>query len=173
MTATRSTVDGRRRWVRVDEGPVPMFIAFSDQGVSFVRTVESVGGRPEVFLGEHARHFGQPPEAAEAVPEDLARALRDGRETELEFDLANTTAFERDVLAATCTIPRGQTRTYRWVAAEIGRPRAVRAVGNALGRNPVPVLIPCHRVTRSDGTLGHYTFGVHTKQALLDAERLG
>jgi len=61
-------------------------------------------------------------------------------------------------------------RPYGWVAREIGRPRAVRAVGSALGRNPVPVLIPCHRVVRSDGHLGNYGLGVPMKRTLLDAE---
>ncbi len=63
------------------------------------------------------------------------------------------------MLSAAALIPRGQTRPYAWVAERAGRPKAVRAVGSALGRNPVPLLIPCHRVTRSDGSLGDYVFG--------------
>ena len=172
MSAVPTAVTASR-WARVDDGPVPMFLAFTDEGICFVRTVESVRGRAEVFLEAHARRFRRPAQPAEDVPGDVARALHTGQETELALDLRDLTAFERDVLAATSTIPRGETRTYRWVATEVGRPRAVRAVGNALGRNPVPVLVPCHRVTRSDGTLGHYTFGVEAKRALLNAERRG
>lgn len=74
------------------------------------------------------------------------------------------------MLRAAARIPRGQTRPYAWVARQAGRPKAVRAVGSALGRNPVPLLIPCHRVTRSDGALGDYVFGVGAKERLLRAE---
>jgi O-6-methylguanine DNA methyltransferase len=69
-------------------------------------------------------------------------------------------------------IPAGQVRPYGWIASEIGRPKAVRAVGTALGRNPVPLLIPCHRVVRTDGRVGDYAFGPPAKRALLAAEGL-
>ncbi|MGH9164117.1 MAG: methylated-DNA--[protein]-cysteine S-methyltransferase, partial [Acidimicrobiales bacterium] len=88
------------------------------------------------------------------------------------FDLAGLTPFEQDVLAVAQRIPAGETRPYRWVAVQIGRPAAVRAVGTALGHNPVPLLIPCHRVTRSDGTTGHYAFGPAMKESLLRAEQV-
>jgi len=68
----------------------------------------------------------------------------------------NLTAFEWDVLAATMIIPLGETRSYQWIAEQIGRPHAVRAVGSALRKNPYPLLIPCHRVIKSDGNLGFY-----------------
>ncbi|MDO8675717.1 MAG: MGMT family protein [Candidatus Omnitrophota bacterium] len=66
------------------------------------------------------------------------------------------TQFEWKVLEAALTIPFGQTRSYGWVAQKIGRPRAMRAVGQALRKNPYPIAIPCHRVIRSDGTPGGY-----------------
>jgi len=66
------------------------------------------------------------------------------------------TAFELAVLRATLEIPFGETRTYAWVARRIGKPRAVRAVGSALRKNPWPLIIPCHRVIRSDGSPGLY-----------------
>lgn len=69
---------------------------------------------------------------------------------------AKLTPFEWEVLAATLRIPLGETRSYQWVAQQIGRPRAVRAVGQALRKNPFPLLIPCHRVIKSDGQLGLY-----------------
>ena len=85
-------------------------------------------------------------------------------------DLRGLTPFQADVLAVTRTIPPGETRTYAWVAEQVGRPRAVRAVGSALAANPVPLVIPCHRVTRSDGTTGDYALGAEAKVALLAAE---
>ena len=62
-------------------------------------------------------------------------------------------------------IPRGEVRPYGWIAAEIGRPKAVRAVGTALGHNPVPLIVPCHRVVRSDGMIGQYSLGGPAQQA--------
>ena len=67
------------------------------------------------------------------------------------------TPFEWEVLAATFTIPLGETRSYSWIARKIGRPKAARAVGQALRKNPYPIMIPCHRVIKEDGSLGGYT----------------
>jgi O-6-methylguanine DNA methyltransferase len=87
------------------------------------------------------------------------------------FDLRSVTEFERSVLLKALEIPRGEVRTYSWIAAQIGHPAAVRAVGSALRKNPVPVLIPCHRVVRSDGVIGNYALGGSTnKRAILAAE---
>ncbi|MBI2527833.1 MAG: methylated-DNA--[protein]-cysteine S-methyltransferase [Candidatus Rokubacteria bacterium] len=86
-------------------------------------------------------------------------------------DLSGAAAFQRKVLAAAREIPFGEARPYAWVARRIGHPRAVRAVGTALGRNPVPVIVPCHRVLRSDGGLGGYIFGLDVKDRLLQIER--
>lgn len=81
-----------------------------------------------------------------------------------------SSSFAQQVYAVTRRIPRGQVATYAQVAAAIGHPRAVRAVGNALRKNPTPGPIPCHRVIRSDGSIGGYIFGYRAKWALLRAE---
>ena len=83
------------------------------------------------------------------------------------------TPFQQEVWKACYKIPKGTTRTYSWIAREIGRPQAVRAVGTALGQNPFAPIIPCHRVLRSDGGLGGYSGrgGIKTKVALLEKER--
>ncbi|MCX8175285.1 MAG: MGMT family protein [Candidatus Micrarchaeota archaeon] len=88
--------------------------------------------------------------------------------------LGRLTAFERSVLLACLRIPRGQTRTYSQIARQIGNPRAWRAVGNALAKNPLAPLIPCHRVIRSDGKIGGYSKkgGQRAKSRLLLSERL-
>jgi O-6-methylguanine DNA methyltransferase len=86
-------------------------------------------------------------------------------------DLTVVPDFQRRVLAAARLIPFGEGRPYAWVAARIGHPRAVRAVGTALGRNPVPLIVPCHRVWRSDGSLGGYAFGADVKDRLAALER--
>ena len=82
------------------------------------------------------------------------------------------TTFEWRVLEATMAIPFGQTRSYKWVAQRIGRPKAARAVGTALRNNPYPVAIPCHRVVKSDGTLGRYAGKADgTKSRMLNVEQ--
>jgi methylated-DNA-[protein]-cysteine S-methyltransferase len=86
-------------------------------------------------------------------------------------DLSELAGFTRAVLRITARIPYGQVRSYRWIAERLGRPKASRAVGNALARNPVPIIIPCHRVTRSDGALGGYALGLGWKIRLLKLER--
>ncbi len=80
------------------------------------------------------------------------------------------TAFQKRTLLAVCTIPKGETRTYKQIAEQIGNPGACRAVGSALNKNPLPVLVPCHRVIRRDGKIGGYKFGRKRKIALLKSE---
>ena len=77
------------------------------------------------------------------------------------------TDFEWQVLQAALAIPLGETRSYQWVANKVGRPKAVRAVGSALRKNPYPLIIPCHRVIKSDGTLGAYAGKVDGKKSKL------
>lgn len=92
------------------------------------------------------------------------------------FDLcvsfAEGTEFEREVWLALREIPRGEVRSYQWLAGRLGRPNAARAVGQALGRNPLPVILPCHRVVRSDGSLGGFSCGLDVKRKLLELEGL-
>ncbi len=83
------------------------------------------------------------------------------------IDLSHLTPFQRKVLQKVRTIPVGKVRSYRWVAKAIGTEGAVRAVGTTLARNPVPLLIPCHRVIRSDGHLGEYSAGGPSVKARL------
>jgi len=86
-------------------------------------------------------------------------------------DLSGAPDFQKKVLAAARRIPFGEVRPYAWVARRIGHPRAVRAVGTALGRNPVPFIVPCHRVLQTGGGLGGYLFGTDVKSRLLSLER--
>jgi methylated-DNA-[protein]-cysteine S-methyltransferase len=89
---------------------------------------------------------------------------------DLPLDWGLTRGFRRDVLRATSRIPYGETGTYRSVASAAGSARAVRAAGSALATNPIPILVPCHRVLRSDGALGGYRGGADRKDALLRLE---
>ena len=158
------------RWVRVS-GPVgPLYVASTDRGISYVRIGAAVHDTDAEFVASFRERFRRPLLPADKPPAGLLPALRRGRATDLAFDLSGCTEFERDVLLAAQRIPAGQVRPYGWIAHQIGRPKAVRAVGTALGHNPVPVLIPCHRVVRSDGDLGEYVFNRPTKVRLLTEE---
>ena len=95
------------------------------------------------------------------------------REFDVPLDLRLARGFRRDVLAALRDVGYGATASYGQVAAAVGRPGAVRAVGTACALNPVPLLLPCHRVVRSDGTPGRYAGGDDAKRALLTWERRG
>lgn len=86
-------------------------------------------------------------------------------------DLSSGSAFEKEVWQALKRIPYGETRTYAAIAQKIGRPKAVRAVGSAIGKNPIPIALPCHRVLRSDGSIGGYSGGVDLKKSLLELEK--
>lgn len=89
---------------------------------------------------------------------------------DVPLDWAWTTAFRREVLRATAAIPYGSTSSYRDVATAAGSPKAVRAAGTALATNPLPILVPCHRVLRTDGGLGQYLGGPDAKAQLLALE---
>jgi methylated-DNA-[protein]-cysteine S-methyltransferase len=103
---------------------------------------------------------------------ELSEYLR-GRRTvfTVPLDLGELPPFQAQVLEEVLAIPFGQVLSYADIARRIGHPRAARAVGNAVARNPVPILVPCHRVIRLDGTWGHYAFGGDLKTSLLRLER--
>jgi O-6-methylguanine DNA methyltransferase len=167
--AVREAVGLGDRYARLATPVGRVFVAYGPGGVSAVQRARS----PEAFEAAFRSRFGRPVRPTRRPPVALVRAVRRqlrGQRAALRFDLAGLSEFERAVLGKALEIPRGEVRTYAWVAREIGRPRAVRAVGSALGRNPVPLLIPCHRVVRSDGRIGDYVFGAPAKQTALAAE---
>lgn len=157
------------------EGPIgPLFVAFGRHGISLVERAGDAGDFEQTF----EQTFGRSVHRVERAPQLIERVIdaRVGgrrRQSRVPLDLAQLPDFEQAVLRKTLEIPRGEVRPYAWVAAEIGRPLAVRAVGNALARNPIPFVIPCHRVVRSDGRVGQYGAGGPTaKRAVLEAEGL-
>jgi methylated-DNA-[protein]-cysteine S-methyltransferase len=89
------------------------------------------------------------------------------------LDLSEATGFQRRVWEAARQIPYGETGSYGWIARKIGKPGAARAVGQALGKNPLPIIVPCHRVISSDGSLGGFSGGLEMKRQLLALEKRG
>jgi len=145
-----------------------MFVAWNRLGVSAAARSASADEFEEWFR----KDVGRPLMAAVASPE-LAEKIQDelSGKKRMRFDLRGLTPFEQAVLRKTREIPRGEVRPYGWVAREIGRPAAVRAVGTALANNPIPYFIPCHRVVRTDGHIGNYGGGgPEAKKAILTLE---
>ena len=137
-------------------------------------------GQAQKGLDMAVRHIVVDPQAQRPTVVALAELARGAvaaveepwRMPGLPLDIAGT-AFQQAVWAELMRIPAGETRTYAQIAAAVGKPKAVRAAGSANGANNVAILIPCHRVIRTDGTLGGYAYGLSRKQALLEKERGG
>ena len=125
--------------------------------------------------GDKARRADSGWERYDQLFKKTARQLNEyfaGERREFELELTpEGTKFQVQVLEALRGIPYGETRTYRDIAEAVGRPKAVRAVGNANGRNPLPIVIPCHRVIGSDGSLTGFGGGIEAKRYLLDLEQ--
>ncbi len=125
--------------------------------------------------GDKARRADSGWERYDQLFKKTARQLNEyfaGERREFELELTpEGTKFQVQVLEALRGIPYGETRTYRDIAEAVGRPKAVRAVGNANGRNPLPIVIPCHRVIGSDGSLTGFGGGIEAKRYLLGLEQ--
>lgn len=144
-----------------------VIVTFNPEGVSSVDIADG-------FEDRYTERFRRPmirAEAPSAWRRYIPEAIERGTPGKLPVDLRSVTDFQEKVLRTTATIPKGEVRPYGWVAREIERPRAVRAVGTALAHNPIPLIIPCHRVIRSDGKIGNYSLGgPHIKVDLLQHE---
>ena len=142
-----------------------LILAWKSSGLSSI-TFANVRGIPR------ENHLQNPPFVTQTLR--LLREYFDGtpvRFSQIPLDLASATAFQCAVWTACSRIPWGQTRSYKWIATHIGQPAAVRAVGNALSSNPLPIVVPCHRVIRSDGSLGGFRYRTDLKRRLLELEK--
>jgi O-6-methylguanine DNA methyltransferase len=154
------------------ESPLgPVFVAHSKAGISMVTRARSGADFERGFQRRYGRRAYPEKSVPPASVRALVRHIKGEERRELRFDLRGLSEFERSVLLKALEIPTGEVRPYSWIAKEIGHPHAVRAAGTALAKNPVPLLIPCHRVVRSDGQLGKYSMGgSRIKRTLLQIE---
>ena len=107
----------------------------------------------------------------ETARRQLLDYLAGKRDTfDVPLDLSNGTAFQRQVWRVLQRVPYGKLRSYQWIAARVGGPQYARAVGNAVGANPIPIVIPCHRIVAQDATLGGFSGGLSMKRKLLSLE---
>lgn len=153
------------RWTVADSSLGPLLVAVTDKGIcrlTFGEDEQALRRRfPKATLVEDAQ--------APLIQAALAAVADPARAHDLPIDVSGS-AFQQRVWAELARIPPGETRSYADIARAVGQPGAVRAVGTANGANPVAVLVPCHRVVRSDGSMGGYAGGLDRKRQLLAAE---
>jgi len=152
-----------------------VWVAFAD------RSIRMINGRSlDDLRSWYARRYGRGLEQA-TLPEPLRKqvvaALHGEGVEKPAIDLGDASELERSVLETLSKIPKGEVRSYSWLAAQVGKPRAVRAVANVVARNCVPFIVPCHRVVPAAGGVGKYAYGSRMKRDLLkregvDVERL-
>lgn len=136
----------------------PLFLVFSGKGLA---EIGFEGERPAYPRGRAPESFKK------QLSDYFSGALKEFHQPVL---FLSGTDFEKKVWLTLKEIAYGETRTYKWLAEKVGSPKGSRAVGQALSRNPVPIVLPCHRVIESDGSLGGYSGGVNIKRRLLDLE---
>lgn len=145
-------------------------VAFTPKGISAVKLdVEE----NHAFESYYTDRLGRPTvrgSLPEAFAEAVRRAIKGEKITQPPVTLEGLTEFEKTVLEHLSRIPTGEVRPYAWLAREVGRPKAIRAVGTVMARNPVPFLMPCHRLVPSTGGVGNYYYGPEMKWTLLERE---
>lgn len=166
----RVLAGGTHRLFSCDSPLGEVYVGMSERGVRLVGRAAS----PETFSRCYRERFGHllswgTDERTYRLAERVAAAFA-GEKVEVPVDLSGMTPFQRQVLEVVKGIPRGEVRPYTWVAREAGSPKASRAVGTVMASNPVPLLVPCHRVVKNDGTTGWYAFGAEEKIRLLEGE---
>jgi methylated-DNA-[protein]-cysteine S-methyltransferase len=155
----------------VDSPVGPLLVAATPRGVARI----FFDAEPEHQLDLLARRFGSRVLRSAPVVAPARRQLDEyfeGRRDafELDVDLRVDAPFAREVLAELVRVPYGQTTTYGALAAKVGAPRSARAVGTVMNRNPIPIVLPCHRVVGANGSLTGYGGGLHVKEHLLRLE---
>ena len=147
-----------------------IYIAATPAGICAI----SISVNEETFLSE-IKTLGEPEKNNERF-NDIKKDLQEyfsGKRIDFKryaLDISIGTEFQRKVWEKLLEIPFGETRSYKWLAEKVGSPKGFRAVGGANGKNPIPIIIPCHRVINSDRTLGGYSGGVWIKKWLLKLE---
>ena len=155
----------------VDSPVGPLLVAATDRGLLRI----SFDADPEQELARIARIAGarvlRSPRAVEPVRRELDEYFEQRREAfDLTVDLRGSTPFSVQVLEELARVPYGQTATYGELAAKVGRPRAARAIGMIMNHNPIPIVLPCHRVVGAGGSLVGYAGGLERKEMLLRLE---
>jgi methylated-DNA-[protein]-cysteine S-methyltransferase len=183
MTTVPKTLDRRFREAAVEAGLVdvsfdvadtpigPLLLATTERGLCRI----SFDPEPEDETDSLARTFGvrvlRAPRRLDLVRKELEEYFEGSRRAfDLPLDLRGREGFSREILNRLAKVPYGEVTTYKTLAVEAGNPRAARAVGTIMNRNPIPIVLPCHRVVGSNGSLVGYGGGLERKRLLLDLE---
>ena len=183
MTAVPKALDRRFREAATDAGLVdvsfdvadtqigPLLLAVTERGLCRI----SFDPEPDRETETLARTFGvrvlRAPRELDPVRRELDEYFEGRRrDFDLPLDLRGREGFSRDILERLAMVPYGEVTTYKSLAVEAGNPRAARAVGTIMNRNPIPIVLPCHRVVGSNGSLVGYGGGLERKRLLLDLE---
>ncbi len=148
-----------------------LFVGFRETRIAYIAIDR--GQPPENIVSEIHRRLRchvEPAQLPDWVHNTIELFFRTGRLDAQHVDISGLTPFEQAALRAAAQIPRGEVRSYAWVAREIGHPNAARAVGQVMAKNPLPILFPCHRVVDSSGALHNYGYGIDVKARLLQME---
>jgi len=176
LTAPKQPFDIGPVYYTVESGPWGLMgLAASNKGLIHIQSVTSSETAYVHFL---KRSFvGTPKKDVKRLKPatDQLRLYLKGKlqKFDIPVDFITGTTFQKQVWKKLATIPYGETRSYAWLARSVKRPNAHRAVGNANGKNPLSILLPCHRVVQSNGNLGGYSGGLHIKRDLLELEKTG
>ena len=157
----------------IDSPLGPLWVAVGPKGVLGIH-YGAEPSLPELDRIVHTYGPGLLPDArrADTLQRELDQYFAGKRKRfDIAVDLSPLTTFQRRLLAATAAVEFGDVSTYGKVAARAGSPKGARAAGQALGSNPIPIVVPCHRILASDGTLGGYSGGLDNKRRLLQFER--
>jgi len=148
-----------------------LYVGFKDQRIAYIGLDR--GDSFENVRAQVERRLRRPVEAGEApgwLRKMFDEFFKTWRVDDDYVDISDLTPFEQAALRAAAQIPPGEVRSYSWIAQVIGKPKAARAVGQAMARNPLPLLMPCHRVVDSNGDLHNYGYGIEMKARLLKLE---
>ena len=162
MTADRYDV------IDTDFGPA--HVGFTPKGISAIKLDVEQDGDFESYYGDRLGRQVVRGTLPETYGEAVRRAMKGEKTAPPPVSLDGLTEFEQTVLEHLARIPAGEVRPYAWLAREVGRPKAIRAVGTVMARNPVPFLMPCHRLVPTTGGVGNYYYGPEMKWTLLERE---
>lgn len=176
LTAPNRPFDIGPIYYTVESGPWGLMgLAASNKGLIHIQSVVT---SEKAYVSFLKQSFVNTPEKSSQrlkPATDQLRLYLKGklRNFDVPLDFFTGTDFQKQVWKKLASIPYGETRSYAWLARSVKRPKAHRAVGNANGKNPLSILIPCHRVVQSNGSLGGYSGGLHIKKYLLELEKTG
>ncbi|MGH3089404.1 MAG: methylated-DNA--[protein]-cysteine S-methyltransferase [Rubrobacteraceae bacterium] len=165
----RGLADATDSFFSVESPLGTLYVAVGEKGIKYSTPAPA---SDEEFVRHYGETFGRlvvPAEDTEELSEKISAAFA-GERVEIPLDLSDRTPFQRRVMEVVSGIPRGEVRPYSWVAKEAGAARASRAVGSVMAKNPMPLILPCHRVIRNDGGTGNYGYDPERKVRLLKDE---